>query len=237
MRLSVIVPAYHEEQHIGTILERIDAVDLAALGLEKEIVVCDDGSTDRTSELVEAFRPRGSVVRLVRHAVNRGKGAAIRTALATATGDIALIQDADLEYDVGDYPALLAPIVRGEADVVFGSRFLARPWPTGMQPANWLANRVLTFAANLLFGLRITDEATCFKIFRTEILRGFDLQCERFEFCPEVVGKLGLGGIPIHEVPIRYEARDVSSGKKIRWTDGVEALWTLIKVRSRILGR
>jgi dolichol-phosphate mannosyltransferase len=237
MRLSIIVPAYQEEQHIGTILRRIDDADLSALGLDKEIIVCDDGSRDRTAEKVEAFVPRRSVVRLVRHPVNRGKGAAIRTALTAATGDIALIQDADLEYDVGDYPALLAPIVRGEADVVFGSRFLTRPWPTGMEPANWLANRILTVAANLLFGLRITDEATCFKIFRTDILRGFDLECERFEFCPEVVGKLGLGHIPIHEVPIRYEARDVASGKKIRWTDGLEALWTLIKVRAGMLGR
>jgi glycosyltransferase involved in cell wall biosynthesis len=237
MRLSVIVPAYREEKHIGTILERIDAVDLSALGLDKEIVVCDDGSSDRTAEIVESFQAKRSTVKLVRHPVNRGKGAAIRTALGVATGDIALIQDADLEYDVNDYPALLEPIVAGRADVVFGSRFLMRAWPLGMQSANWLANRVLTLAANLLFGLRITDEATCFKVFRTEILRGFDLECERFEFCPEVVGKLGLGKIPIHEVPIRYEARDVASGKKIKWTDGVEALWTLMKMRARIRRR
>ncbi len=233
MRLSVIVPAFCEENHIGQILAQIDAVDLRPLGLEKEVVVCDDGSTDATATVVEAFSPRDSLVRLVRHQENRGKGAAIRTALEEATGEIALIQDADLEYDVADYPALLEPIVHGRADVVFGSRFLKRPWPTGMQLPNFLANRILTLSANLLFGVKITDEATCFKVFRTDILRSFDLQCERFEFCPEVVGKLGRSRIPVHEVPIEYEARDNASGKKIRWTDGVEALATLLKVRLR----
>ncbi|MFH2008587.1 MAG: glycosyltransferase family 2 protein [bacterium] len=233
MRLSVIVPAYREEMHIGQILAQIDAVDLSPLGLEKEIIVCDDGSPDRTAAIVEEFQPTDSTVTLVRHPQNRGKGAAIRTALREATGAIALIQDADLEYDVADYPALLAPIVNGHADVVFGSRFLKRAWPTGMQLPNFVANRILTLSANVLFGLRLTDEATCFKVFRTDILRGFDLQCERFEFCPEVVGKLGRARIHVHEVPIEYEARDVASGKKIRWTDGVEALVTLLKVRLR----
>jgi len=233
MKLSIIVPAFCEEKHIGQILAQIDAVDLRGLGLDKEIVVCDDGSPDRTSVIVTEFTPAESVVKLAHHPTNRGKGAAIRTALQVATGDIAIIQDADLEYDVADYPTLLEPIVNGRADVVFGSRFLRRSWPTGMQVSNFLANRILTLSANLLFGVRITDEATCFKVFRTDILRGFDLQCERFEFCPEVVGKLGRAKIPVHEVPIDYEARDVASGKKIRWTDGVEALATLIKIRLR----
>lgn len=233
MLLSIIVPAYCEEANVGQILAQIDAVDLRGLGLEKEIIVCDDGSPDATSAIVEEFEPTDSQIKLVRHPVNRGKGAAIRTALETATGDIAIIQDADLEYDVADYPALLEPIVNGRADVVFGSRFLKRPWPTGMEWPNLLANRILTLSANVLFGVRITDEATCFKVFRTEILRGFDLQCERFEFCPEVVGKLGRAHIAVHEVPIEYEARDVAAGKKIRWTDGVEALATLVKVRVR----
>ena len=233
LRLSIVIPAYEEADNIEEILRRVDAQDLSALGLDKEIVVCDDGSPDQTAALVEAFEPRSSTLVLVRHPVNRGKGAAIRTALASTTGDIVLIQDADLEYDVGDYPALLGPIVRGEADVVFGSRFRKRLWPTGMQLPNLVANYVLTVAANVLFGVRITDEATCFKVFRAEILRGFDLRCERFEFCPEVVGKLGLAKIRVHEVPIEYEARLVTEGKKIRWTDGVEALTTLLRVRFR----
>jgi dolichol-phosphate mannosyltransferase len=234
MRLSVIVPAYREERHIGTILERIDAIDLQALGLEKEIVVCDDGSDDGTVAVVEAFRPSRSTVKLVRHPANRGKGAAIRTALVEATGDIILIQDADLEYDVNDYPALLQPIIEGRADVVFGSRFMKRPWPVGMAPANLLANKLLTLAANVIFRLHLTDEATCFKVFRAPVIKGMTLTCERFEFCPEVVGKLGQAGIAITEVPIDYEGRDVSAGKKIRWFDGVEAIWTLLKVRARL---
>ncbi len=233
MLLSILIPAYHEETHIEEILRHVDGVDLSALGLSKEIVVCDDGSADDTAARVERFVPRDATLRLVRHPQNRGKGAAIRTALAAATGDVILIQDADLEYDVDDYPALLEPIVTGRADVVFGSRFRKRLWPRGMRWPNYLANLLLTASANLLFGVRITDEATCFKVFRADVIRGFDLQCQRFEFCPEVVGKLGRAGIPVHEVPIEYAARDVASGKKIRWTDGVEALATLLKVRLR----
>ena len=237
MRLSVLVPAYMEEATITQILERIDRLDLSHLGLEKEVIVCDDGSLDRTAERVRRFRPKDSKVILVRHERNRGKGAAIRTALSRATGDICIIQDADLEYDVEDYPALLEPIVRGEADVVFGSRFLKRFYPRGMRIQNFLANKILTFAANLLFDHGITDEATCFKVFRTELLKDLNLECQGFEFCPEVVSKLGVRGVPIVEVPIEYEARDVASGKKVRWTDGVEALYVMGKVKARDLAR
>ncbi len=231
MRLSVLVPAYMEEATITEILERIDRLDLSHLGLEKEVIVCDDGSLDRTAEKVRRFQPKDSTVILVRHERNRGKGAAIRTALARATGEICIIQDADLEYDVEDYPALLEPIVRGEADVVFGSRFLKRFYPRGMRPQNFLANKILTWTANLLFRHGITDEATCFKVFRTELLKDLDLQCRGFEFCPEVVSKLGVRKVPILEVPIDYRARDVESGKKVRWTDGVEAVYVMGKVK------
>ena len=216
MKLSILVPAYMEEDSIGKILERIDRLDLSALQLEKEIVVCDDGSSDGTSQVVEAFEPRDATLRLVRHAENRGKGAAIRTALSHATGELALVQDADLEYDVEDYPQLLEPLVEGRADVVFGSRFLRRFRPTGMHPANFLANKILTTLANLLFKSGITDEATCFKVFRTDILKSLDLECTGFEFCPEVVSKLGVKHVPIHEVPIKYRAHDVESRKKVR---------------------
>lgn len=232
MKLSILVPAYMEESSIGAILERIDRLDLSELDLEKEVIVCDDGSTDNTSKIVERFEPRGSDVRLVRHPENRGKGAAIRTALEHATGEISIVQDADLEYDVEDYPQLLEPIVRGEADVVFGSRFLRRAIPTGMHPANFIGNKVLTMLANALFRQGITDEATCFKVFRTDVLRSLDLTCSGFEFCPEVVSKLGINKVPIHEVPIEYRARDVESGKKVRWTDGVEAIWVMMKVKA-----
>ena len=158
MRLSILIPAYQEEATIGEILDRVAAVDTAALGFDKEIVVCDDGSQDRTFELASAKAAANPAIRVVRHPENRGKGAAIRTALAAATGDYCLIQDADLEYEVTDYPALLGEVARG-ADVVYGSRFLANPRPTGMRTANYVANRMLTVTANLLYGLAITDEA------------------------------------------------------------------------------
>jgi dolichol-phosphate mannosyltransferase len=171
-------------------------------------------------------------VRLVRHEKNRGKGAAIRSALAEARGEFALIQDADLEYEVSDYPALLAAVNAG-ADVVYGSRFLATDRPDGMRLANYLANRILTTSANWLYGLSITDEATCFKVFRTDLLRDLDLTCEGFEFCPEVTAKLGKRKVAIAEVPIHYRARNIAEGKKVRWTDGVEALWVLVYHRLR----
>ena len=221
-----------EEDSIGKILERIDRLDLSNLQLDKEVIVCDDGSTDKTSEIVQAFEPRDCTIELVRHPRNRGKGAAIRTALKKATGELAIVQDADLEYDVEDYPQLLKPLVEGRADVVFGSRFLRRFFPTGMHPANFLANKLLTMTANFLFSTRITDEATCFKVFRTSLLKSLDLKCSGFEFCPEVVSKLGVRHIPIQEVPIEYRARDVESGKKVRWTDGVEAIWVMLKTKA-----
>ena len=167
MKLSILVPAFMEENNVGAILDRIDRLDLSELNLEKEVIVCDDGSTDGTAAVVEAFQPRDCSLTLLRHPANRGKGAAIRTALDHATGDFVVVQDADLEYDVEDYPLLLEPLVNGKADVVFGSRFLRRAYPTGMQVANFVANKLLTLTANALFNHGITDEATCFKAFRT----------------------------------------------------------------------
>lgn len=230
MKLSIIIPAFREEATIAQVLERVSSVNTQAAGFEKEIIVCDDGSTDGTAALVEACASRLGGIVLVKHARNRGKGSAIRTALERATGEFVLIQDADLEYDVDDYPAMLAAVNAG-ADVVYGSRFLSAAYPSGMQPANWVANRVLTTASNVLFGVGITDEATCFKVVRTDLLRSLGLTCQRFEFCPEVTAKLGLRHVRIAEVPIRYSARSVAAGKKVRWTDGVEALWVLVRHR------
>ena len=227
-RLSILIPAYHEERTIAEVLRRVAAVDTAALGFEKEIIVCDDGSRDGTRAEIERVAREVPGIKLVAHPHNRGKGAAIRTALAEATGEYVLIQDADLEYEVTDYPAILAAVNAG-ADAVYGSRFLARAYPEGMNPANFLANKLLTAAANLLYGHDITDEATCFKVVRTDLLRSLNLCCERFEFCPEVTAKLGRRRVRIVEVPIAYHARDVDSGKKVRWTDGAEALWILVK--------
>jgi dolichol-phosphate mannosyltransferase len=230
MLLSILIPAYREEATIAEILRRVAAIDTTSEGFAKEVIVCDDGSDDRTFAIASAAAGEDATIRVVRHDRNQGKGAAIRTALEHARGDYCLIQDADLEYEVSDYPALLRPAAGG-ADVVYGSRFLANPRPTGMATANFVANRILSTAANLLYGLSITDEATCFKLFRTELLRSLELECTGFEFCPEVTAKLGRRGVPIVEVPIAYTARALADGKKVRWTDGVEAMWVLLKHR------
>ncbi|MCP4446236.1 MAG: glycosyltransferase family 2 protein [Myxococcales bacterium] len=232
MLLSIMIPAYGEEKTIGEVLRLVAAIDTEHLGFEKEIIVCDDGSKDATVVEVEKAIASDPRIRLVKHPVNRGKGAAIRTALAEAKGDYCLVQDADLEYDVDDYPALLGEVKKG-AEVVYGSRFLQKRWPEGMQLPNFVANHLLTTTANLLYGLDITDEATCFKVFKTDILRSLNLECEGFEFCPEVTAKIGKRRIKIHEVPIRYTARDLSDGKKIHWTDGFEAIWELIRQKRK----
>ena len=161
--------------------------------------------------------------------MNFGKGAAVRLGLTRSSGDIILIQDGDLEYDPRDYPAVLAPLVSGAADVVFGSRFLKGV--RGMRKRNWIANKILTYTSNLLFGARITDQATAYKAFRREVIQHMKLRCIRFEFCAEVTAKVRRLGYRIHEVPISYNPRGVLEGKKIRWQDGVEALYTLIRYR------
>ncbi len=228
MKLSVLMPVHNEESTVDEIIARVRRVDLG--DVDRELVVVDDASTDGTAARLEAYRDDPDLS-VVTHPANRGKGAAIRTALASATGDMAIIQDADLEYDPEDYPRLIASIVDGKADVVYGSRF--RGSAENMAIPHWLANKVLAWAATILFFHRVTDEATCYKVFRTDLLRSFDLTCDRFEFCPEVTAKTLRGGYRLAEVPISYRARTVEAGKKIRWTDGLEALWTLLRFRFR----
>jgi len=227
MRVSIIIPVYNEFRTFEQVLERVQAAPLPD-GCEKEIVVVDDGSTDGTSQIFGERARRGMVVGC-RREVNAGKGTALRAGFALAAGDIILIQDGDLEYDPNDYARLVEPIVRGEADVVYGSRF--RGLAKGMTLRHRLANRLLTAAANLLFDAEITDEATAYKAFRTSLLREIRLECRRFEFCPEVTAKLRRLGHRIHEVPISYNARGIADGKKIRFSDGIEAVWTLVKYR------
>lgn len=225
MKISIIIPVYNEVNVLPMVLDRVMKAALPA-GCEKEIVIVDDGSTDGTSELLERYK---SLV-MVHHSVeNFGKGAAIRVGIRKATGDIVLIQDGDLEYDPKDYLKVLQPLVDGEATVVYGSRFMGNL--QGMKFANWVANKILTLTANVLYQARLTDEATAYKAFRMEVLRAMRLRCLRFEFCPEVTAKARRLGHPIHEVPIRYNARGILEGKKIRWQDGFHAMWTLVKYR------
>lgn len=225
--ISIVIPVYNEFQRLPQVLQRVIDAPLPA-GCEKEIIIVNDGSTDGTTELVDQYK--GLPLVLVHHSiVNFGKGAAIRVGLAKASGDYVLIQDGDLEYDPQEYPLILEPLVAGLATVVYGSRFRKRP--RGMKWMNWLANKILTGAANVLFRARITDEATAYKAFRADVLRSIRLQCLRFEFCPEVTAKVLRAGHRILEVPISYNARGIEDGKKIRWQDGVQALWTLIKYR------
>jgi glycosyltransferase involved in cell wall biosynthesis len=230
LRVSILVPVFQEESTVGELLARVAACDVASAGFEREILVCDDGSSDGSARAIRRATEDIPGIRVFSHTVNQGKGAAIRTLLPHATGDAVLVQDADLEYDVSDTLALLRRFRDGH-DAVYGSRFLERRRPQGMRLENWIANRLLTLTANLLYGHQLTDEATCLKLVRTELLRRMSLECRGFEFCPEVTAKLGRMGVRIEEVPVRYRARDASSGKKVRWRDGVTAMSVLVRNR------
>jgi glycosyltransferase involved in cell wall biosynthesis len=224
MKVSIVIPVYNEFRTFGQVLERVRRAPLPA-GCVKEIVVIDDGSTDETAQMHSGML--GEVTH--RRISHSGKGSAIRAGIELATGDIVLIQDGDLEYDPSDYARILEPIVRGQADIVYGSRFLGQT--VAMARPNRIANRVLTAAANLLYGAQLSDEATAYKAFRTTVLRRMHLQCRRFEFCPEVTAKARRLGYRIQEVPVGYNARGIAEGKKIRARDGWEALWTLLRYR------
>jgi len=226
MKLSVIIPAYNEEKTIAEIIRRVQAVEL-----DKEIIVVDDASTDRTGLILReiAGKQSGNDFRIFRHEANQGKGSAIRTGLKEAVGDLVVIQDADLEYDPQDYHLLVRPIVEGRADVVYGSRELGR---NRISSAGFfLGGKLLSFLANVLYQARITDEPTCYKVFRREILQGLNLKCRRFEFCPEVTARVRRQGYAIYEVPIRYYPRSIREGKKIRLSDGISAVWTLLRCK------
>ena len=225
--VSIIIPIYNEAQYVERILDRVQSAPIPA-GVNREIIVVDDGSTDGTATLLETIEGHRTI-KVHRSVLNFGKGTAIRVGLHYATGDYILIQDADLEYDPNEYEKLLAPLLDGRADVVYGSRFLGTL--TGMRWRNYAANKMLSFLSNALFGAHITDEATGYKVFRKNVLTSMALRCKRFEFCPEVTAKLRKAGFRIYEVPISYEGRSVKDGKKIKLRDGWEAIWTLIKYR------
>jgi dolichol-phosphate mannosyltransferase len=225
--LSVLIPAYNEAATVDELIRRVQAVSVA-----KEIIVVDDGSTDGTREILAGLAAGDPSLRLILHDRNRGKGAAIRSAIEQARGTICIIQDADLEYDPADYPALIAPILEGQTQVVYGSR---PRHPENHYPLDLfrLGSFVLTMATNILYGCWITDEPTCYKVFRTDLLQSIPLKCEGFEFCPEVTAKVRKRGCRIVEIPIRYHKRGVAEGKKIRFRDARIGLWTLIKYRFR----
>jgi glycosyltransferase involved in cell wall biosynthesis len=228
VKVSILIPVYNEFLTLPLVVQRALAAPLPS-GCEREVIIVNDGSTDGTTELLGQYKNSPLVV--VHHSiVNLGKGAALRMGIAKSTGDLLLVQDGDLEYDTNDYMALLEPLVSGRAKVVYGSRFLKGV--QGMKWRNWLANKILTIASNVLYGANITDEATAYKAFTREVACALDLRCVRFEFCPEFTAKARRLGYEIAEVPISYNPRGILEGKKIRWQDGVEALWTLIKYRS-----
>lgn len=220
-KLSIIIPCYNEENTIEKVLQEIERVNL---DLIKEIIVVDDGSGPRTKAILEKLENKYKIIYLPK---NFGKGYAVRQGIRQATGDLILIQDADLEYDVNDYPKLIEPVINNGAEIVYGSRFLQE----NEKSEYYLGVRALTLLINWLFFSKLTDSATCYKLFRSEHLKSLDLKCKRFEFCPEVTTKLLKKGLKIVEVPINYYPRSVVQGKKIKFRDGIEAAWTIIKYR------
>ena len=223
--LSVLIPVYNEK---ATVLQLLDAVQQAPLDLDKELVVVDDGSTDGTRDILRALDRPG--VRVILHAQNRGKGAAIRTALESATGDFVIIQDADLEYDPNDYGAMTGPLVDGRADVVYGSRFLGGPHRV-LLFWHYFGNILFTLLANVLYNINLSDMGTCYKAFRRTVLEGTPLRSERFGIEAELTAKFCKKRLRIYEVPISYSGRTYEEGKKITWKDGFAYLGALLRYR------
>jgi len=225
MKISVIIPVYNERKTIQEILRRVRAVDLGEI--EKEIIVVDDGSTDGTPDILRL--EEDSTTRVIYKKENQGKGAAIRSALPNVTGDFVIIQDADLEYDPDDYREMITPILKGKAEVVYGSRFTGEH--RNMLFWHMVGNKFLSLVTNVLYNTTLSDMETCYKLFKREALEGIEIKSNRFEFEPEITAKILKKKIRIYEVPISYAGREYSEGKKITWKDGILALWTLIKYR------
>jgi glycosyltransferase involved in cell wall biosynthesis len=223
MRLSIIIPAYNEESTIKEVLDTVKKVDIR--DIEKEIIVIDDGSNDNTRELL--LGEKG--IRKIFHKKNSGKGNAIRTGLKYATGDIIIIQDADLEYDPNEYSKLLKPILEGKTKVVYGSRFLRKH--KARYKAYYLGNKLLSLLTCLIYFRKVSDMETCYKVFRREVIEDMKLRAKRFDFEPEITAKIIKKGYKIIEIPIWYKCRDFKEGKKISWKDGVKAIWYLLKYR------
>ncbi len=224
MRLSIVIPVYNERATVEELVERVCEADAA--GLDKEIILVDDCSTDGTRDVYDNLR--GRIAKIILHDRNKGKGAAIRTGLGHASGDLVIVQDADLEYDPAQYPVLLQPILDDVADVVYGSRFLGGPHRV-LYYWHFVGNRFLTTLSNMLTNLNLTDMETCYKVFRREILSQIEIKQNRFGFEPEITAKVARLKARIYEVPISYYGRTYAEGKKIGWRDGVNALWCILR--------
>jgi glycosyltransferase involved in cell wall biosynthesis len=229
MLLSVVMPVYNEEKTLEEIVRRVQAVDL-----EKEIIAVNDCSRDGSKEILDRLARDVANFRVIHHEVNRGKGAAIATGLKAVRGDLVIIQDADLEYDPSEYFALIAPILDGRADVVYGSRFLGGPHRVHLY-FHYVANRFLTFVSNVFTNLNLTDMETCYKVLRREVADRLNIESDRFGVEPEITAKVAKMRARVYEVPISYSGRDFSEGKKISWRDGFPALWAI--VRFNLFGR
>ncbi|HUI07334.1 MAG TPA: glycosyltransferase family 2 protein [Verrucomicrobiae bacterium] len=226
-KLSILIPVFNEVQTVAEVVRRVRTAD--SRGLEKEIIIVDDASIDGTGTILKKL-PHNADIKVFSHPRNRGKGAALRTALQHATGDIVLIQDADLEYDPVDYPKLLQPILDGRADVVYGSRFAGGTHRV-LLFWHYTANRVLTLLSDMLCNLNLTDMETCYKVFRRQCLDGMKLTSERFGIEPELTAKLARRRYRFYETDINYAGRDYTEGKKINWKDGLAALWFIFRYR------
>lgn len=226
MRLSIVIPAYNEHATIERLIAAVMAVDLG--GLEREVVCVDDGSFDGTSAVLDGLAERHGL-KVVRHPVNRGKGAALRSGFAAASGDIVLVQDADLEYDPAEYPRLLRPILDGKADVVYGSRFVGGEAHRVLYFWHSVGNRLLTLLSNAVTNLNLSDMEVCYKVFRADVLKRITIEEDRFGFEPEITAKVARLGCRIYEVGISYSGRTYAEGKKIGWRDGAWALWCIVK--------
>ena len=228
MKLSIVIPVYNEVNTLETLVDAVRAVDL---GMERELILVDDGSKDGTRDLLPKLAEKYPDVVVELHTENQGKGAALHTGFAKATGDLVIIQDADMEYDPNDIPTLLKPITDGRADVVYGSRFLGGGAHRVVYYWHSVGNKFLTTFSNMMTNINLTDMEVCYKVFKREILEKLDLKEKRFGFEVEVTAKVARSGAVIYEVPINYYGRSYEEGKKITWKDGFRAIWCIVKYR------